>query len=476
MTPRTLSFVDIETTGTSMYHDRIIEIAIVTVKDGLIVDQFDTLINPQSSVSPFITQMTGISTQDLEEAPSFRELCDEIYERLENTLFVAHNVRFDYGFIKNEFRNQGMSFSLKQLCTVKLSRSLFPRFRKHNLDSIIERHGIVCENRHRALGDTLATYEFYKQVIQTNPPDAMEEIIKRLTKAPSLPSNIQAKQIENLPEHPGVYIFYGEHHMPLYIGKSVNIQDRVKSHFQADHRSSNEMNISRQIVDIETIETPGELGALLLEQHLIKTQQPLYNRKLRLARKLVVLKSELADDGYISLYWETVDQLTPDDLKEVRGIFKSPSQCKSFLRNKSKESGLCDYFMGLEARRPCFASQLGNCHGACTGRESAPHYNNRLTEAFAATSIKNWPYDGPIAIVEQDRDKEQSEGFVIDKWCYIGRVTQQEQDATWEYTNEYVFDHDVYKILVKYVLSPPKNMRVYRLPTTATSTATPSSA
>lgn len=461
MTPQTLSFVDIETTGTSVYHDRIIEIAIVTVKDGLIANQYCTLINPQTSVSPFITSMTGITLDALEEAPSFRELCDKIYERLENTLFVAHNARFDYGFIKNEFKNQGMSFSLKQLCTVKLSRSLFPRFRRHNLDSIIERHSIVCEQRHRALGDTLATYEFYKQAVQTTPPDVMEEIIKRLTKSPSLPSNIKAKQIENLPEHPGVYIFYGENHIPLYIGKSVNIKDRVKSHFQADHRSSNEMNISRQITDIGTIETPGELGALLLEQHLIKTQQPLYNRKLRLAKKLVVLKSKFDDEGYIRLFWETFDTLTPEDLKDVRGIFKSPSQCKEMLRHKAKEHRLCEYLMGLEKRRPCFASQLGTCTGACTGKESALHYNNRLIEAFAGSSIKSWPFPGPIAIVEKDREREQSEGFVIDQWCYVGRVTQQEQDAKWEYTNEYTFDHDVYKILVKYVLSPPKHLKIY---------------
>lgn len=459
-----MSFVDIETTGTSVYHDRIIEIAIVTVKDGLIVDQYDTLINPQGPVSPFISQMTGIMPEQLEGAPTFRELCDELYGRLEDTLFVAHNVRFDYSFIKNEFKHLGRPFSLKQLCTVKLSRSLFPRFRRHNLDSIIERHGIVCEARHRALGDTLATYEFYKQVVQTTPIEKMEKIIKMLTKSPSLPSNVDAKLVDNLPEHAGVYIFYGENHVPLYIGKSINIKDRVKSHFQADHRSSSEMNISRQITDIEAIETPGELGALLLEQHLIKSQQPLYNRKLRLARKLVVLKSKADDDGYTRLYWETVDTLSPQDLKTVRGIFKSPSQCKSFLRAKAKEHGLCEYLMGTEKHKPCFASQMGTCAGACSGREGVLHYNNRLTEAFAATSIKNWPFPGPIALVEKDNEREQSEGFVIDQWCYVGRVTQQEQDATWEYTNEYTFDHDVYKILVKYILNPPRHLKIHSLP------------
>jgi DNA polymerase-3 subunit epsilon len=262
----------------------------------------------------------------------------------------------------------------------------------------------------------------------------------------------------------------------LYIGKSVNIKDRVKSHFQADHRSSNEMNISRQITDIEAIETPGELGALLLEQHLIKTRQPLYNRKLRLAKKIVVLKSSYDERGYIRMLWETVDRLSPKDLKSVRGIFKSPSQCKSELRHKAKEHRLCEHLLGLEKRAPCFASQLGTCQGACTGHESALYYNNRLLDAFAGSSIKSWPFPGPIAIVEKDRDREQSEGFVIDQWCYIGRVTQQEQDAAWEYTNEYVFDYDVYKILVKYILNPPRSMKIHQLPAAPAAAATSSTA
>jgi DNA polymerase-3 subunit epsilon len=236
------------------------------------------------------------------------------------------------------------------------------------------------------------------------------------------------------------------------------------------------MNISRQVTDIETIETPGELGALLLEQHLIKTQQPLYNRKLRQMRKLVVLKSKTDENGYIRLFWETVSQLSPEDLKDVRGIFKSPSQCKNTLRHKAKEHGLCDYLMGVEKHAPCFASQLGNCTGACRGDESALHYNNRLTEAFAAMSIKNWPYDGPVAIVEKDRERDKSEGFVVDQWCYVGRVTQEEQDSKWEYTNEYVFDYDVYKILVKYILSPPGNLKIHRLALPASPAASTSAA
>lgn len=466
MMPQTMSFVDIETTGTSVYHDRIIEIAVVTVRDCQIVDQFCSLINPQSPVSPFITSMTGITAEQLEEAPSFRELCDELYERLRDTLFVAHNVRFDYGFIKNEFKHHGISFSAKQLCTVKLSRSLFPRFRRHNLDSIIERHGIVCESRHRALGDTIATFEFYKQAVESTPPEKMELLLKTLTKSPSLPSNIHAKQVESLPEHPGVYIFYGENHVPLYIGKSINIKDRVKSHFQADHRSSNEMNISRQITDIEAIETPGELGALLLEQHLIKTQQPLYNRKLRQTRKLVILRSYTDLNGYLRLKWEVVDHVKPGDLNDIRGIFKSPSQCKTILRHKAKEHRLCEYLMGTEKRSPCFASQLGTCQGACSNQESAIRYNTRLLEAFSPSSIKTWPFPGPIAIVERDRERERSEGFVIDQWCYVGRVTQQEQDAAWEYTNDYIFDHDVYKILVKHILSPSQSLKIHHLPVT----------
>jgi len=161
----TYSFVDIETTGTSARHDRVIEIGILRVENDMIVKKYNQLINPETHVSPFITQITGITPDDLEDAPTFEIVKDEVYELLQNTVFVAHNVRFDHGFLKNEFKRFDMKLSMKQLCTVQLSRRLYSQFKQHNLNSIIARFGFDCNNRHRAFDDAEVLWDFYQKIL-----------------------------------------------------------------------------------------------------------------------------------------------------------------------------------------------------------------------------------------------------------------------------------------------------------------------
>src|SRR3990167_75912 len=139
-----LTIVDIETTGSRVTYDRVIEIGILRVEEGKVVKKYQTLINPQMYISPFISQFTGISQHELETAPTFEEVKEDIFSLFEDSFFVAHNVRFDYGFIKNEFKRYGISFSNKHFCSARLSRLLFPHHRHHNLDSIIERFGLEC--------------------------------------------------------------------------------------------------------------------------------------------------------------------------------------------------------------------------------------------------------------------------------------------------------------------------------------------
>lgn len=163
MLPTKLSFVDIETTGTSIFSDRIIEICILRVENNHLVREFSTLVNPETRIDPFIEKYTGISSEELEDAPLFYKIKDEILEHLSESIFVAHNVRFDYGFVRNEFSRVGLKFSSKHLCTVKLARLLYPGFKRYNLDSLIERHQLEIKSRHRAYDDTKAIWDFYKK-------------------------------------------------------------------------------------------------------------------------------------------------------------------------------------------------------------------------------------------------------------------------------------------------------------------------
>lgn len=182
-----LSFVDIETTGTSPLYNRIIEIGIVRVDRGKISREYSTLINPQMHIDPFIEALTGISKEDLVDAPTFEDVRSDILEVIDGSIFVAHNVRFDYGFIRNEFKRFEDVFAQKHFCTVKLARHLYPGFKNYNLDAIIERHGIVCKNRHRALGDAKAICDFYFQSIKELGKEKVVHAVGLAMKRPSVP-------------------------------------------------------------------------------------------------------------------------------------------------------------------------------------------------------------------------------------------------------------------------------------------------
>lgn len=437
------SFVDIETTGAHARHDRIIEIGILRVEDNKLAKTYQKLINPETYLNPFISQMTGISQTDLENAPTFEELKEEILEILDGTIFVAHNVRFDYGFLRNEFKRFGIDYSSKQVCTVKLSRTLFPQYTRHSLDSLIERFQFQMENRHRAFDDAKVLWDFYQKVHTLFPTETVEKVVQEIMKKPALPQHLSQSILDNLPEGPGVYIFYGENDIPLYVGKSVNIRDRVLSHFSNDQNSSKELKISQQIQKIETIPTVGEFGALLKEAELIKTMQPLYNTQLRRTHKVVLVKKKELPNRFYSIEMEHVKQITPDDLTTMLGIFPSKKKAKEYIKKKTEDHQLCEKLLGLEKTSgSCFGHKIERCKGACINKEHFLSYNMRFIQAFSEKKVKSWPFEGAIKITEFDPIEQKKEEFIANKWCLTS------------YDNsELFFDYDTYKILVRYIFN-----------------------
>ncbi len=452
MLPQKLVFVDTETTGLSVTRDRIIEIGIVRVENNKVVAEYQSLINPQTFLSPFITTITNITESDLEHAPTFYDIRKDIYDLLKDAVFVAHNVRFDYAFLRNEFKRTEMQFSTKHFCTAKLSRSLFPHASHHNLDSIIERFGFICERRHRAFDDAKILWEFYQTVQKQFDEPVLEQHLKHLLKRPSRPMQITEEQLDILPEAPGVYIFYGEDRIPLYVGKSVNVKERVLSHFSSDYSISKEMHISQQVTDIQVIPTAGELGALLKESQLIKELQPLYNRKLRSSRRLIVLKKKVNAQGYEEHFLEELLDIAPNETENILGVFRSKKQAKEFLYGVVKEHNLCEKLVGLEhTKGGCFAYRLGTCKGACVGKENPLIYNTRSIMAFSKNKIKPWPFPGPILIKETENISSQEDTFYIDKWCLLGKQTAKDGQADFFSNEDYRFDMDTYKILASFL-------------------------
>jgi DNA polymerase-3 subunit epsilon len=489
MLPSKLAFVDIETTGTRSTYDRIIEIGILKVEDNKLTQTFQTLINPQSYIPKEITMLTGITEQDIENAPTFRNVKDTILEILDGCTFVAHNVRFDYAFLKHEFLRESVSYSSKHFCTVRLSRLLFPNWQRHNLDAVIAECNIPCVNRHRAFDDAKVLYDFYMQLNQKIPAKKLEEAIAKTMKKPSLPINLPMEELEKLPEKPGVYIFYGNkpalsngkkpgssdssESIPLYIGKSVNIRNRVLSHFSSDIVSPTEMQIAQQVKRIETRPTAGELGALLLESNLIKELLPIYNKKSRIKHELIAIKKRTNTKGYDECYLEPITVIDADTLQDFLGFYRSRQQAKATLADIAKTHTLCKKMLGLEKTGgSCFAYRLNRCKGACIGIEKPIVHNLRLRTAFTENKILSWPFPGAVLIQESDGVGDvfgftgKREYFLIDNWCYLGTATvDNEGNINDKLTSAVKFDLDIYKILRQFLKNPLNVKKITRVET-----------
>ena len=461
-----LAIIDVETTGLSALHDRIIEIGVLRIEDGKEVARFESLINPERHVSEHITGITGITPEVLENAPTFEKIAHELYELLEGCIFVAHNARFDYGFIRSEFKRIGINYTAKQLCTVKLSRQLFPENAEHNLDALIQRFNIICAIRHRALSDAEVVWEFLRRTRKYHSEEKVQEAMGGILKRTIVPPHLPPEVLTNLPETPGVYIFYGEEGVVLYVGKSINIKNRVLSHLTSSLSSTIEMRIFNQMNDIQTISTTGELGALLLESELVKNLMPLYNRRLRKTKKLVVLKKKIHPTGYngvISGYYETI---THHDLVNFLGIFRSERQSQEFLTHLVKDYTLCPKLLGLEKTQgACFQYQLGKCLGACIGKEPVVSYNARFEDAFELTKIRTWPYTGAIAYEDRDVSGEHGELFIIQNWCLLGAVKFEGEMIERFLKGSTAFDYESYKILVSFLLDKKHRHKVREIST-----------
>jgi DNA polymerase III subunit epsilon len=446
MLPKKIAFVDLETTGSSHINDHVIEIGIIRVEDNVIVSTYQSLINPQTYLSPFIADMTGITPEELESAPTFRQIREDIVDLLSDCVFVAHNVRFDYGFLRSEFRRQEISFSSKHFCTVKLFRHLYPDLPHHDLDSLITHFELDCPRRHRAFDDAHVLWQFYDKAQTMFSGNILEEAINLAMKKPTLPIGLSNKQLERIPETPGVYVFYDAQGLALYVGKSVNLRDRVMSHFSGDWMSHTDMKISQQISDIETFKTETELEALLLESETIKRLHPVHNRLLRHKRQLVITTHNVNAKGYVQAETQTVDRITPELLNETLVFHKSTKQAKNFLREMCTQFQLCPKMLGLEkGSGACFDYHLGKCEGACVNKENTLRYNIRMMEAFSRHKLKQWPFSSPIVIHNK---------LLIDKWCI---VTEDQ---------EYNFDVDTYKILSRFVFED-KNQKYIKRASTA---------
>lgn len=447
-------FVDIETNGGNGERGRITEIAVIRVEGGEVVDEFTSLVNPGSPIPYWITTLTGITNADLENAPYFEDIAADLQRIMEGAIFVAHNVRFDFSFVKRQMEASGYTFRPKLFCTVRMSRAMYPEHKGHSLEKIIQRHGIEVNNRHRAYDDALATFKYAQLAIAEKGHEAFRQSMARQFKTKTLPPNVDEAVFEALPQTPGIYIFEDKDGAPLYVGKSVNIRQRVMSHFANDTKIAKEMKLSQGSHNVSFIQTETEVEALLLESAKVKELQPIYNRLLRRVAKQTVLMRTFDENGYLKIVLENKNLDETTDLSDIYGVYTSKAKAKARLEALVKTFDLCPKLMGLEtAKGACFRYHLGLCKGACIGKESQETYNRRVEYALERSKVETWPFKGELAV-----KINETKALIIDQWIIKGYITVFEGDEPIIERIKNGFDMDTYKILRSFIRNNRSNV------------------
>ncbi len=438
-----VAYLDLETTGLDPRRNRIIEIGIVYVKDGE-VTKHQWFVDPGTELPPEIVRFTGITPADIEGAPHFSTIADELYELLEGATIVAHNARFDVGFLTESFAREGFSFRPKQLCTVALSRALIPNLTRANLDAVLSALSIPSVDRHRALPDAEAVFDVCKAL---SPLSTFPETVERLINGRlSCPPGLTETDIATLPTRPGVYVFLNKENTVLYVGKANNIRSRVRSHFTGV-LTGTDATVWKEIASVTFEETDGEISALLKESQLVKALMPLHNKQLRRNSHMYAI---LFKDGVV--YIEKVPNILLSDVSSIVGVFRSVVQAKERLWELSKEHMLCPKYLGLTHEKgACFHSQIGFCNGVCAGEEDQEVYNARVIEALKSIRVPAWPYPDQVVILSEKNASEEPVNHLIFNWCYMGFVQSERSELV-----PLSFDWDMYKILRKALLFPKK--------------------
>ncbi len=406
------AIVDIETTGGSSQFEKITEIAIYQHDGKEITGEFISLINPEINIPYFITNLTGITNEMVEDAPRFYEIAKKIIEMTEGRTFVAHNARFDYSFIRQEYKSLGFNFKRSVLDTVTLSRKLLPGHASYSLGNICRDLNININGRHRAGGDALATVRLLEILIAKD--IELNEIGTSLLKnarASKLNPKLDLAKIESIPEEPGVYYFYNEKGDLIYIGKSRNLQQRISTHL-SNNTTNRAMEMRDIIADIDWEITGSELIALLKESYEIKRNKPVYNRAQRRTSFQWGIFSSYDNNGYLNYRYGTVN----DDEMPV-SVFASKDKAKSKLNFFIGTFGLCQKLTGLyDTDGPCFHYHVGLCKGACICKESPEEYNLRAIKAMEEFSFTRRNF----FIIDKGRDHEERCAVKIINGKYTG--------------------------------------------------------
>jgi DNA polymerase III subunit epsilon len=462
------AIIDIETTGGRADNERITEIAIVLHDGNKTIDTYTTLINPERAIPYFITNITGIDDRMVRDAPKFFEVAKKIVEMTEGAIFVAHNVQFDYGFVQEEFKRLGYTYSRKQLCTVRLSRKAFPGLASYALGNLIKHFKIKVKDRHRALADTLATTQIFDMILKQGTLfETVDEMVNKGIKESNLPKTISIERLHQLPTACGVYYLHDEKGAVIYVGKSINIQKRMFEHF--NDKTEKGVKLRKGVHDFSYELTGSELVALLLESAEIKRIQPTINKAQRAVHFPYCIFSFKDEQGYTRFH-AVKNMATLRKKNNVLVEFQKLQDAKGYLKGMVTRFDLCANLMDPNSVGRCFNYQLKQCKGACLASagdadnaESPDTYNARAQAAIEKIRVI---FEEDFFIIDVGRTKDEQAVVLIRDGHYrgFGYIDATEALTTedlWESIKEYPVNADVDRIVRQFMTD--KRVKIVKL-------------
>jgi len=406
------AIVDIETTGGHASANGITEVAINIHDGNQIVERYTTLINPKRDIPVYITALTGIDDEMLKDAPIFEDVALQIYQLLHNKIFVAHNVNFDYSFLKHHLANAGYDLQCRKLCTVRLSRKVFPGKVSYSLGKLCNALQIPINNRHRASGDADATSILFNLLLEHDSEGIIAEMLKKTSKEQVLPPNLDKAAIMKLPNQPGVYYFKDNKGKIVYVGKAKDLKKRVTSHFTGNQPNRQRQDFLRTIHHVDYVTCGTELMALILEANEIKRLWPENNRAMKRYEHKYDLYIFEDQNGYM--------RLAIDKHKKNNKAFQSFNNLLegyNYLNMLVEKYQLCAKLCYLQkTASKCIAHENGQCFGACSGIETVAVYNKRLYAAL--DDIQR--LQPSFALVDEGRKEEEMSCLVVEKGIFYG--------------------------------------------------------
>ncbi|MCL6265033.1 exonuclease domain-containing protein [Flagellimonas myxillae] len=406
------TIIDIETTGNGIKGNKITEIAIFKFDGTQIIDEYTTLVNPQSPIPSFITGLTGIDDQMVRDAPTFAEISQTVLQFTQDCIFVAHAVNFDYGVIKEEFRQLGISFVRKKICTVRLSRKLIPGLQSYSLGKLCSAVKIPLKDRHRARGDAQATtILFHKLVNLPGSEGVIQKFLNARSQEATLPPHLPKSIFDAIPHKPGIYYFKNQKGEIIYVGKAINLKKRVLGHFY--DKSTKETRMCRETASIDFELSGSELVALLMESAEIKRHFPTYNSaQKRIGRQYALFTYE-DRKGIVHLAYNTLKGV-PNPIK----VFYNQTDCRAYLEELCKTFSLCPKYCHLQqTNASCSHHKITTCNGICAGEEAIEDYNQKVESAIF--SIKSAQSEIRI-IREEGRHSNENAVVLIEEGVYKG--------------------------------------------------------